>query len=233
MNKKIIIAIDGFSSSGKSTIGKLLAKKYKYTYIDTGAMYRAVALYAKENLLIGKNYLKEEELVSSLNEIFLSYQFNKKLGYSEIYLNGKNVESKIRTLEISQLVTRVSRISEVRQKLVSEQQQMGKLRGVVMDGRDIGTVVFSDAELKIFMQASVEIRARRRYNELINKGEAVSFDEILFNVQERDKLDSSREDSPLLKAKDAVVFDNSDMNIKDQYKKACVLVEKILSQKTK
>ena len=166
MNKKITIAIDGFSSTGKSTIAKLIAKKYNYIYFDTGAMYRAVTLSAKNNGFVGHNFLKQDSLIASLPNISLRFQFNENLGFAEMFLNNKNVENEIRTLEISQLVSKIAAISEVRKKLVAEQQEMGKNGGIVMDGRDIGTVVFPDAELKLFMTASPEKRATRRYDEL-------------------------------------------------------------------
>ncbi len=230
MNKKITIAIDGFSSTGKSTIAKLLAKKYNYIYVDTGAMYRAVSLFAKQNNFVGKDFLNKEELVSSINEISLSFQFNEKLGFAEMFLNGINVEKQIRTLEVSQLVSKVATISEVRKKLVAEQQLMGKERGIVMDGRDIGTVVFPNADLKLFMTASDDKRATRRYKELIDRGDKVNFAEILFNVQERDRRDSTREDSPLIMADDAIEFDNSDMGIQEQFERICSLVDDILQK---
>lgn len=228
MNKKITIAIDGFSSTGKSTIAKLLANKYNYIYVDSGAMYRAVTLFAKNNEFTGKDFLNKEALISHLNTITLSFHFNKDLGFAEMFLNDKNVEKEIRTLEVSSLVSKVSAISEVRRKLVAEQQKMGEKGGVVMDGRDIGTVVFPDAELKLFMTASADKRATRRYKELIDRGDDVSFKDILFNVQERDRIDSTREDSPLIKAEDAIEFDNSDMGIKEQFERICTLVDRKL-----
>jgi len=229
MNKKITIAIDGFSSTGKSTIAKLLAKKYNYIYVDTGAMYRAVSLFAKNNQLVGKDFLKKEELISYLDNVSLSFKFNNELGFAEMFLNDKNVEKEIRTLEISQLVSKVSTISEVRKKLVSEQQLMGVDSGIVMDGRDIGSVVFPNADLKLFMTASADKRATRRYKELIDRGDNVDFNEILFNVQERDRIDSTREDSPLLMTNDAIEFDNSDMGITEQFERICTLVESKIS----
>ena len=225
MSKGIIIAIDGFSSTGKSTIAKLLAKKYNYIYVDTGAMYRAVTLFAKQNNLVSKEFLDKEKLILNLKNISLSFQFNKDLGFAEMYLNNVNVEKEIRTLEISQLVSKVSTISEVRSKLVFEQQIMGENRGIVMDGRDIGTVVFPDAELKIFMTASADKRATRRYKELVDRGDKVDYKDILFNVKDRDRIDSTREDSPLVKAEDAIGFDNSDMGIKEQFDTICTLVD--------
>jgi len=225
MNKKITIAIDGFSSTGKSTIAKLLANKYNYIYVDTGAMYRAVSLFAKNNQLVGKDFLNKEGLISCLANVSLSFKFNKELGFAEMFLNNKNVEKEIRTLEVSQLVSKVSTISEVRKKLVSEQQLMGVDSGIVMDGRDIGSVVFPNADLKLFMTASADKRATRRYKELIDRGDNVNFDEILFNVQERDRIDSTREDSPLIMTDDAIEFDNSDMGITEQFERICTLVE--------
>ena len=229
MNKKITIAIDGFSSTGKSTIAKLIAKKYNYIYVDTGAMYRAVSLFAKQHNFVGNDFLEKEKLISNLNDISLSFKFNENLGFAEMYLNDKNVEQEIRTLEVSQLVSKVATISEVRRKLVAEQQQMGAKGGIVMDGRDIGTVVFPNAELKLFMTASADKRATRRYKELLDKGDKVTFAEILFNVEERDRIDSTREDSPLIKADDAIEFDNSDMGINEQFERICTLVDRKIS----
>ena len=219
------IAIDGFSSTGKSTIAKLIAAKYNFIYVDTGAMYRAVALFAMQNRLIGKDFIDKNGLLSKLKDISLTFQFNTDLGFAEMFLNKVNVENKIRTLEVSQYVSQIATISEVRRKLVSEQQEMGKLGGIVMDGRDIGTVVFPNADLKLFMTASADKRATRRYKELIEKGDAVSFEDILFNVQERDRIDSTREDSPLVMADDAIEFDNSDMGITAQFEKICALID--------
>ena len=223
-NKKIIIAIDGFSSTGKSTIAKQLAKHLNYIYVDTGAMYRAVTLYAMQNDLIDKNSFDKQQLINDLNLIQLSFTFNPVLGFAEMYLNGVNVEKEIRSIEVSKFVSKVSEISEVRKKLVQEQQQMGKDKGIVMDGRDIGTVVFPDAELKLFMTASADKRAVRRYKELIDRGDNVKYDEILQNVQERDRIDSSRKDSPLVKAEDAIEFDNSDMGLNEQFERIMSLV---------
>jgi cytidylate kinase len=228
MKKKITVAIDGFSSTGKSTIAKLIAKKYNFIYVDTGAMYRAVSLYAKNNNFIGKDFIDKASVVSNLKNISLLFQFNTELGFAEMFLNTKNVEKEIRTLEVSQYVSQIATISEVRRKLVFEQQEMGKQGGVVMDGRDIGTVVFPDADLKLFMTASADKRATRRYKELIAKGDNVSYDAILFNVQERDRIDSTREDSPLVMADDAIEFDNSDMGIKEQFEKICTLIDGVI-----
>ena len=225
MNKKMTIAIDGFSSTGKSTIAKLIATKYNFIYVDTGAMYRAVTLFAMQNQLIGKDFIDKNGLLSRLKNISLTFQFNTDLGFAEMFLNKVKVEHKIRTLEVSQYVSQIATISEVRRKLVSEQQEMGKLGGIVMDGRDIGTVVFPNADLKLFMTASADKRATRRYQELIEKGDTVSFEDILFNVQERDRIDSTREDSPLVMANDAIKFDNSDIGITAQFEKICSLID--------
>lgn len=225
MSKKITIAIDGFSSTGKSTIAKQLAKKLGYIYVDTGAMYRAVTLYAMRKKLVSDNFFESKKLIADLSKITLSFHFNAKLGFAEMFLNGENVEKEIRTLAVSKLVSKVSTISEVRKKLVAEQQEMGKDKGIVMDGRDIGTVVFKDAELKLFMTASPEKRATRRYKELLDRGDDVNYEEILHNVVERDHIDSTREDSPLVKATDAIGFDNSDMGLEEQFERIMSLVE--------
>ena len=230
MSKKITIAIDGFSSTGKSTIAKLLAKTYNYIYVDTGAMYRAVTLYSKMNDLVGIEFVKQKEIIAELKNISLSFQYNDSLGFAEMFLNGQNVEKEIRTLGVSKLVSKVAAISEVRRKLVLEQQKMGEESGVVMDGRDIGTVVFPNAELKLFMTASAETRAKRRYEELIDKGEKVTYEEILFNVTERDRIDSTRKDSPLVKANDAIEFDNSNMTIGEQFEAICKLIDENISE---
>ena len=223
--KKITIAIDGFSSTGKSTLAKQLAKALGYIYVDSGAMYRAVTLYAIQQGLIDSNSFKSEQLIARLNDIKIEFKFNKALGFAEVFLNGKNVEKEIRAMEVSQFVSQVSAITEIRQLLVKQQKAFGKDKGVVMDGRDIGTVVFPDAELKLFMTASAEIRAKRRYEELIKKGENVNFDEVLENVKSRDYMDSTRSDSPLVKAKDAIEIDNSELTLEQQFKKALDLVE--------
>ncbi len=215
-SKKIIIAIDGFSSCGKSTFAKSIAARLGYIFIDTGAMYRAVTLYAQEHGAIRSGIADEERIVALLPEIAITFRFNPQRGASDIYVNGDLVEGKIRTIEVSNCVSAVSSIREVREKLVAMQQQMGERRGVVMDGRDIGTVVFPDAELKIYMTADPRVRAERRYEELRAKGDEVSFDEVLDNVISRDKADMSRAISPLRKADDAVVLDNSRMTVAEQ-----------------
>ena len=214
---KITIAIDGHSSTGKSTVAKQLADWLDYVYVDSGAMYRAVTLYAMRKGYISITRFDRSRLVKSLPEISLTFKKNSSTNKAEIYLNGQNVETEIRTMEVSELVSPVATISAVRKKLVEQQQLMGAGKGVVMDGRDIGTVVFPDAELKIFMTASAEKRARRRYEELLERGDEVSYAEVLENVLERDHIDSTREDSPLIKAQDAIEIDNSEMNLEDQF----------------
>lgn len=222
---KITIAIDGFSSTGKSTVAKQLAKKLSYVYVDSGAMYRAVTFYAMENGLISDNDFNSEALIYQLSNINISFKYNKALGFAEVYLNDINIEKQIRTLEVSSFVSKVAAISEVRLKLVEQQKKMGQDMGVVMDGRDIGTVVFPAAELKLFMTASAETRAERRFQELIARGDKVEYKEVLNNVQERDYLDSNREDSPLVKADDAIEIDNSNMTLDEQFNKILQLVK--------
>ncbi|MCO4822798.1 MAG: (d)CMP kinase [Flavobacteriaceae bacterium] len=226
--QNITIAIDGFSSTGKSTLAKQLAKHLGYIYVDSGAMYRAVSFYALQNDIITGVVLNKEKLINALQDINLNFKFNSELGYSEIYLNGVNIEKEIRTMEVSGVVSIISSVKEVRQKLVYQQQKMGKAKGIVMDGRDIGTVVFPDAELKLFMTASAEIRAQRRYDELVLRGDNVSFSAVLNNVQERDFIDSNREDSPLIKADDAIEIDNSSLSMDVQFNKILELVNKTL-----
>lgn len=225
MNKKITIAIDGFSSTGKSTLAKELAKHLGYVYVDTGAMYRAVALFAMQKGYIGKDFFDKESLIKSIPSIKLTFKFNPDLGFAEMYLNDVNVEKEIRTLEVSSYVSKVAEISEVRSKLVEQQQEMGKNKGIVMDGRDIGTIVFPDADLKIFMTASPLTRAQRRFKELQKKGDDVTFDEVLKNVEERDYIDTHRDDSPLIKATDAIEFDNSNISKHEQFEKVLKLVK--------
>lgn len=214
--KKIIVAIDGHSSCGKSTFAKAIAARLGYIFIDTGAMYRAVTLYALENGAIPSGVVDEERVVAMLGDIDIDFRFNPARGASDIYVNGDLVEGKIRTIEVSNCVSAVSSIAEVRAKLVAMQQEMGLRRGVVMDGRDIGTVVFPDAELKIYMTADAMVRAERRYKELTAKGDKVTLEEIYENVVSRDKADMSRAISPLRKADDAIVLDNSHMSVEEQ-----------------
>lgn len=213
---RIIIAIDGFSSCGKSTFAKAIAARLGYIFIDTGAMYRAVTLYALEHGAIRSGIVDEEAVVKLLDRISITFRFNPERGASDIYVNGDLVEGKIRTIEVSNCVSRVSAIPEVRRKLVAMQQEMGRRRGVVMDGRDIGTVVFPDAELKLFMTADTAVRACRRYKELTGKGMSVTMEEVERNIRERDKADMSRAISPLRQADDAVVLDNSCMTVEQQ-----------------
>ena len=229
MNQKITIAIDGFSSTGKSTLAKQLANELGYVYVDSGAMYRAMTLFAMQKGFVSLDHLNREELIQSIEEADVSFQFNPNLGYAEIFLNGENVEGKIRTLEVSNLVSIVSAISEVRRKMVAIQKEIGKNKGVVMDGRDIGTVVFQDAELKIFMTSSAETRAQRRYDELISKGQKVTYKEVLENVVERDRIDTTRDDSPLVKAHDAIEIDNSNLTKEEQFSKVLRLAKEKLS----
>ena len=229
MNKKITIAIDGFSSTGKSTIAKQLANHLGYIYVDTGAMYRAIALFAMQNGIISKEHFDVNALIKSLPSIKLQFEYRADLGFAVILLNGVTVEKEIRTIEVSQYVSKVAEINEVRSKLVEQQQLMGKDKGIVMDGRDIGTVFFPDSELKLFMTASPETRAQRRYDELIKKGDQVSYDDVYKNVVERDFIDTNRTHSPLIKAKDAIEIDNSDLTREAQFEKIIALTQNALN----
>jgi cytidylate kinase len=224
LDKKITIAIDGFSSTGKSTLAKQLAKHLGYVYVDTGAMYRAVTFFAMQNGYINADSFDKQSLINSLPFIKLQFKFNSDLGFAEMYLNDVNVETEIRTIEVSNFVSKVAEISEVRAKLVEQQKEMGKDKGIVMDGRDIGTVVFPDAELKIFMTASATTRAQRRFDELQQKGDDVSYEAVLKNVEERDYIDTHRVDSPLVKADDAIEIDNSYLNREEQFQVVLDLV---------
>lgn len=228
--KNITIAIDGYSSTGKSTLAKQLAKHLGYVYVDTGAMYRAITFFAMENGYITNDYFDKDLLIKNLPNIQLHFEFNPELGFAEMFLNNENVEKQIRTIEVSNFVSKVAEVSEVRAKLVEQQQEMGKNKGIVMDGRDIGTVVFPDAELKIFMTASPETRAQRRFEELEAKGDSVSYEEVLKNVQERDYIDTHRQDSPLVIADDAIEIDNSYLTREEQFKAVLELVEEIINQ---
>ena len=227
--RRITIAIDGFSATGKSTVAKQLANALEYIYVDSGAMYRAVTLYALRNDLLKQegNY---SELIDRLSEVQLSFSYNDELGYSEISLNGEKVESEIRTIEVPNFVSIVSEIKEVRENLVQIQREIGKDKGVVMDGRDIGTVVFPDAELKIFLTASPDIRAQRRLDELLAKGDDVNYEEVLKNVRERDFIDSHREHSPLQKAEGAIEIDNSQLTLEEQFQKVLNLAQQTINQ---
>ncbi|RRA96206.1 (d)CMP kinase [Paenimyroides viscosum] len=227
--KKITIAIDGHSSTGKSTLAKQLAKALNYIYIDTGAMYRAVTLFAMQQGFISSDSFDADQLVANLNHVFLSFKFNEGLGFAEIYLNDENVEDKIRSIEVSNFVSKIAEVSAIRTKLVQQQKKYGIDKGVVMDGRDIGTVVFPDAELKIFMTASAEIRAERRFLEMQEKSTDITFDEVLKNVEERDKIDSTREDSPLIVAENAVMIDNSNLSKDQQFNMILDLAHKAIN----
>ena len=227
--EKIIIAIDGFSSCGKSTMAKDLAHELGYIYVDTGAMYRCVALYALQHKLFLKDgEINIPELEAAMPNINISFKLNKETGRPDTYLNNENVENKIRTMEVSSHVSSIAAIPFVREALVAQQQKMGKDKGIVMDGRDIGTVVFPNADLKIFVTASPEVRAQRRYDELMEKGMEADYNEILENVKQRDYIDSHRDVSPLRKADDAIELDNSNISIEEQkqwlikqYKRVC------------
>ncbi|PXY46979.1 (d)CMP kinase [Flavobacterium hydrophilum] len=226
--RNITIAIDGFSSTGKSTLAKQLAKELAYVYVDTGAMYRAVAFFAMNNNFIKTDFFDKKALIDSLPKIQLEFKYNADLGFAEMYLNGENVEKQIRTIEVSNFVSKVAEVSEVRSKLVEQQQEMGTNKAIVMDGRDIGTVVFPTAELKIFMTASAETRAQRRFDELQQKGDNVSYEDVLKNVVERDYIDTHREDSPLVIADDAIEIDNSYLNREEQFNAVLELVNEVV-----
>lgn len=227
--KKITIAIDGYSSTGKSTLAKQLASNLDYVYVDTGAMYRAVTFFAMQNGYISEEFFDKQTLINSLSSIKLQFHYNSELCFAEMYLNEVNIENEIRTIEVSNFVSKVAEVSEVRSKLVQQQKEIGKEKGIVMDGRDIGTVVFPDAELKIFMTASAETRAQRRFDELQSKGQNVSYEAVYKNVQERDYIDTHRDDSPLVIADDAIEIDNSYLTREDQFK----LVLELVNENTK
>ena len=214
--KKIVIAIDGFSSCGKSTMAKSLARNVGYLYFDSGAMYRAVALFCIEEGLVNENGIDAEVLRNRMDEIKITFEADPVTKNSITFLNGRNVEKEIRSLQVSRIVSPVAAIDFVRTNLIEQQREMGKAKGIVMDGRDIGTTVFPDAEMKIFVTASAEVRAQRRYDEIIARGDEADYNEILENVQQRDHIDQTREVSPLRKADDALLLDNSNMTREEQ-----------------
>ncbi|MCB9359861.1 MAG: (d)CMP kinase [Flavobacteriales bacterium] len=226
--RKIIIAIDGYSSCGKSTLAKQIARELNYVYIDTGAMYRAVSLYAVQKGYIVNNVIEVTKLLEALPLITISFSYNLAQNKSETFLNGVNVEQDIRTIDISNHVSRVAQIKEVREKMVELQRAMGDKKGLVMDGRDIGSVVFPNAELKLFMTASPKIRAQRRYDELKAKGDDVSFEDVMANIVLRDNDDTSRTENPLIKAPDAIVIDNSNITQEEQFELAINYAKKII-----
>ena len=216
--KKIVIAIDGHSSSGKSTMAKDLAREIGYIYIDTGAMYRTVTLYSLQHGYIEGDKINEDALKADMDKINISFSYNAETGRPDTYLNGTKVEKEIRSMEVADKVSLIAALGFVRKAMVAKQQEMGKSKGIVMDGRDIGTVVFPDAELKLFVTASPEVRAQRRLDELKAKGEQATYEEVLENVKKRDFIDSTRKESPLKQAEDALVLDNSYMTIPEQKK---------------
>ncbi|HDZ41372.1 MAG TPA: (d)CMP kinase [Bacteroidetes bacterium] len=216
MNRKLIIAVDGYSSCGKSTFAKAIARELNYFYVDSGAMYRAVTLYCIRKGYINGQNLREEEISRSMDDIHIRFRYNPDIKEYETYLNGENIEDEIRQFEVSSFVSVISKIKAVRQRLVEIQREIGMMKGIVMDGRDIGTVVFPDADIKIFMTASEEVRAERRYKELQEKGVRVEFKDVLSNIAERDMIDSGREISPLRQAEDAYVLDNTNMTVSQQ-----------------
>jgi CMP/dCMP kinase len=226
LKKKLIIAVDGYSSCGKSTFAKTIAAKFSYIYIDTGAMYRAVTLYGIRNSFISKTHFDAQALIDSLTNIDVELKRNALLGKVETFLNGENVEEEIRELKVSQFVSQVSAIREVRRKMVDLQRKMSEAKGVILDGRDIGTVVFPNADIKLFMTADPHVRARRRFDELIEKGQIVSYDEIYQNIVQRDQQDTTRAESPLTQASDAIILDNSYMTPEQQMEWFVKIVER-------
>ena len=217
------IAIDGFSSTGKSTIAKQIAKTFNILYVDTGAMYRCVALFALENGLVSADHIDESGIIEALSSIEIDMQG------TDVFLNGNDVSTKIRTLEVANVVSKVSAIKEVRAFLVASQQAMGERKSVVMDGRDIGSVVFPNAQLKLFITAKPKVRAQRRLDELVSKGENVNFDDVLENLTTRDAMDSSRKESPLIECEDSVLIDNSNLNAEEQSSMINALIKKRLN----
>jgi len=227
---KIIIAIDGYSSCGKSTMAKQMANQLNYIYVDTGAMYRAVSLYALRNNLISAYEFNQQALINDLPNIKVSFSYNSELNCSETFLNNENVEQEIRGLEVSNLVSKVAQLKEVRDKLIEIQRELGKTKGLIMDGRDIGSVVFPDAELKIFMTANYKVRAKRRFDELQKKGDKISLTEVVDNITSRDNDDTSRNENPLMQAEDAIVIDNSDISREEQLELALQLAKAKINQ---
>ena len=227
-SNKITIAIDGFSSCGKSTLAKALAKELNYIFIDSGAMYRGVSLFCIQNNLVENGEIKEDLLIEKLPTIEILFEKNEETQKPDLLLNGKNVEHLIRSIDVASIVSKVASIKQVREKLVIEQQKMGEEGGIVMDGRDIGTVVFPNADLKLFVTADPETRAQRRFLELTIKGDKVTVEEIRYNLEERDRIDSSRKESPLRQAKDAILLDNSNLSQDEQLELTLKLVKKKL-----
>ncbi len=227
-SNKITIAIDGFSSCGKSTLAKALAKELNYIFIDSGAMYRGVSLFCIQNNLVENGEIKEDLLIEKLPTIEILFEKNEETQKPDLLLNGKNVEHLIRSIDVASIVSKVASIKQVREKLVIEQQKMGEEGGIVMDGRDIGTVVFPNADLKLFVTADPETRAQRRFLELTIKGDNVTVEEIRYNLEERDRIDSSRKESPLRQAKDAILLDNSNLSQDEQLELTLNLVKKKL-----
>lgn len=225
--RDLIIAIDGFSSTGKSTLAKLLAKELGYLHIDSGAMYRAISLYALENGMIHGEEINEAELLPQLEFIDVHFEWNPETGRNEIYLNGENVEEKVREMEVSSKVSLIAKIPEVRAHLVDLQRKLGKNKRIVMDGRDIGTTVFPDADLKIFLNASAEERAKRRYEEMLKTDHPASFEDVVANINERDRIDSTREVSPLRKADDAVLVDNGRLTPQETLQEVLEIIQNL------
>lgn len=228
--KKLTIAIDGYASCGKSTFAKELAKRLNYIYIDSGAMYRVITLYSLQQGLIKNKTINKNSLLNSLKDIHISFQYEPKDQVFEVFLNGKNQTEEIRSIEVSNNVSPISKIKEVREKMVELQRDLGKNKQIVMDGRDIGTVVFPGADIKIFMTADTPIRAQRRYKELIEKGQDIDYNEIEKNIRERDFIDENREFSPLKKAKDAILLDNSHMTVKEQMEWIMDIINKKINE---
>lgn len=228
---KITVAIDGYSSCGKSTLAKALAQKLNYNYIDTGAMYRAVTIYCLRNKIITPNGVDLLKLKNSLNDIEVSFKYNHVSKSSEVFLNGEHVDKEIRSMEVANHVSIIASIKEVREKMVTLQREMGKYKGVIMDGRDIGSFVFPNAELKLFMTADNAVRTQRRLDELSSKGEYYTFEEVRHNLEKRDNDDTTRKENPLIQAKDAIVLDNTDLTKEDQLEFVIKLIDDLLLTK--